>query len=130
MVEIYIMNRNSRTWVSSILTLDFIRTMANKKYQLHDDISSVAGIGSRLKNLLNSIGIHDILDLLFYFPRDYKDYRDIRKIADIATGDEVTLKGEIILSGLLRTRKRIYEVVITDGAVSYTHLTLPTIYSE
>ena len=102
--------------------------MANKRYQLHDDISSVAGIGSRLKNLLNNIGIHDILDLLFYFPRDYKDYRDIRKIADIATGDEVTLKGEIILSGLLRTRKRIYEVVITDGVNNFKIIWFNPIY--
>ena len=102
--------------------------MANKRYQLHDDINSVVGIGLRLKDLLSNMGIHDILDLLFYFPRDYKDYRDIRKIPDIASGDEVTLKGEIVLSRLLRTKKRIYEVVITDGVNNFKIIWFNPIY--
>ncbi|PHR87939.1 MAG: hypothetical protein COA80_18415 [Leeuwenhoekiella sp.] len=51
-----------------------------------------------IKNILNGIGIHDVFDLVFYFPRYYKDYTNTKKIIDINIDDEITLQGEILLS--------------------------------
>ena len=39
---------------------------------LYDDISSLKGIGEKMKALLNECGIFNIMDLVLYFPRDYE----------------------------------------------------------
>ena len=56
-----------------------------------------------------------IVDLIFYFPRKYNDYRNLKKISDLKDGEEVTM-GKILFSGLLKSRRKIYEVVINDGS--------------
>ena len=102
--------------------------MTSKRYHLNTDISSLAGIGPNIKNILNGIGIHDVFDLVFYFPRYYKDYTNTKKIIDINIDDEITLQGEILLSRLLRTRKKIYEVVLNDGSRNFKIIWFNPIY--
>ncbi len=40
--------------------------------KLSDNISSIKGVGPKMKDILNSCGIYSILDLLLYFPRNYE----------------------------------------------------------
>ncbi|MEC9381551.1 MAG: ATP-dependent DNA helicase RecG, partial [Thermodesulfobacteriota bacterium] len=69
-----------------------------------------------------------ILDLLFYFPRDYKDYRATSYISSISINQEITIKGRIIKSELIKARKRIYEVVIDDGTGTFKLVWFNPIY--
>lgn len=39
---------------------------------LYSEISSLKGVGPKLKEKLNKCGVYTLLDLLLYFPRDYE----------------------------------------------------------
>ena len=41
------------------------------RINIYDDIGLVKGVGPKLKERLNKVGIFTVLDLLLYFPRDY-----------------------------------------------------------
>ncbi|MBT3475973.1 ATP-dependent DNA helicase RecG [bacterium] len=88
--------------------------MGLNKYKLTDNLSSLPGVGPKIEKLFEGINVKNIQDLLFYFPRHYKDYRNTKKISEILENEEVTIKGEIISSSLIRARTKIYEVVIKD----------------
>ena len=47
----------------------------NKELNYNHDISTLNGVGPKIKNTLNSIGLND-LSVIFYFPRKYNDYRN------------------------------------------------------
>ena len=89
-----------------------IQKMTNKSYNLDNKITVVSGVGPKIQQVFNSIGIYRIRDLLFYFPRRYKDYRETKEISKIAVNDEVTLKGKVTSSGLIRSKRKIYEVIM------------------
>ena len=86
----------------------------NNKLSIGDSVQSLNGVGPKLSERLNYIGIYKIIDLIFYSPKSYKDYRDVRDISNLSDGDEVTIKGKIISSGLLKSRRKIYEVRIYE----------------
>ena len=73
---------------------------------IYEDISNIKGIGPKMQNLLNSLGIINIIDLILYFPRDYEKYY-------INGAGEKTLSGsKVIMNGIvaridrdLRTKK-------------------------
>ena len=103
-----------------------IHLKMNKELNYNHDISTLNGVGPKIKNTLNSIGLNDLSDLIFYFPRKYNDYRNLKKISDLKDGEEVTIKGKILFSGLLKWRRKIYEVVIIrniliKGSVIFTN---------
>ncbi|MDA9747770.1 ATP-dependent DNA helicase RecG [bacterium] len=96
-----------------------IHLKMNKELNYKHDISTLNGVGPKIKNTLNSIGLNDLSDLIFYFPRKYNDYRNLKKISDLKDREEVTIKGKILFSGLLKSRRKIYEVVINDGSGNF-----------
>ena len=73
-----------------------IHLKMNKELNYNHDISTLNGVGPKIKNTLNSIGLNDLSDLIFYFPRKYNDYRNLKKISDLKDGEEVTIKGKIL----------------------------------
>lgn len=46
------------------------------RINIYDDIGLVKGVGPKLKERLNKVGIFTVLDLLLYFPRDYEFLND------------------------------------------------------
>ena len=88
--------------------------MSSSKYKLSSNLTILPGVGPKLKEIFGNINIQNIRDLAFYFPRYYKDYRNTKNISDLSVNEEVTLKGKIVSSNLLRARTRIYEVILED----------------
>ncbi len=60
------------------------------------DVQFIKGVGPRRAETLSHLGINNIKDLLYYFPRDYDDRRNIKKIRYIKPGSKVTVKGKVI----------------------------------
>lgn len=73
------------------------------------------GIGPKLSKLLENLNIKTIYDLLYYFPRDYIDLRIIKKIAFVSNGENVVLKVRVVRTEEVKTRIKLYKVVVTDG---------------
>ncbi|MDR4507338.1 MAG: ATP-dependent DNA helicase RecG [Candidatus Brocadiaceae bacterium] len=87
---------------------------------LKQSVQFLKGVGPKRKEILVKLGIHTILDLLCYFPRDYKDYTQIQKISDVRLGETITIRGEVvgIKSRMGRSRMHILEVFVDDGTGS------------
>ena len=73
---------------------------------LNTSLAEVPGIGPAYLNRLNGLGLHNIGNLLLYFPRKYEDLSVIRKIFEITTTDTNTIQGSIIDIKNIRTRNR------------------------
>ncbi len=58
---------------------------------LEKDIQFIKGVGPNRATLLNKIGIHNLKDLITYFPREHEDRGKARGIAELAHGEEALI---------------------------------------
>nr|WP_053219704.1 ATP-dependent DNA helicase RecG [Virgibacillus senegalensis] len=61
---------------------------------LNDPVVNVKGIGEKLEQGLNSLGIYTVEDLLFYFPARYDVY-EIKPLSELIHDDKVTIEGKV-----------------------------------
>jgi ATP-dependent DNA helicase RecG len=59
------------------------------------DVQFLKGVGPRLAQLLNQVGIKTVENLLYYFPRRYLDYNNRVKIRELTPGEDVTIIGTV-----------------------------------
>ncbi|MDM0471476.1 ATP-dependent DNA helicase RecG [Clostridium perfringens] len=59
---------------------------------IYDDIGLVKGVGPKLKERLNKVGIFTVLDLLLYFPRDYEFLNDDISLNEDTSDEKAILK--------------------------------------
>ena len=74
-------------------------------------------VGPRRAELFERLGLRNVLDLLFYFPRDYHDLSEVRSIGDLKDGENVSVVATVVEIELRKTagRKSILGVLLTDG---------------
>ena len=72
---------------------------------LDTPIQFIKGVGPKRAEVLQSLGICTIKDLLYYFPRKYVDRTSLSTIGSIKEGDEVNLVGRIKSVNLRRMKK-------------------------
>ena len=92
---------------------------------LNAPLTVLPGIGPRNSQLLQSLGLNTLEDLLYYFPRRYDDYSKLKPIDQLKAGDELTILGTIqsIFSRDIRGgSSKMTEAVLTDGT-SFIRLT-------
>ena len=79
-------------------------------------VSSIQGIGPvRAETLKTEVGIETVEDLLYYTPRKYVDRSLIKRIIDCFANEEVTVGGNIIAVKLIRKKKSILQIDVSDG---------------
>ncbi|MFA4984052.1 MAG: ATP-dependent DNA helicase RecG [Candidatus Omnitrophota bacterium] len=76
------------------------------------------GIGPKKAGAISSLGINDIEDLLYYFPRRYEDRTSLSPIAELKQGEAQTVKAAVLAASerqsLRRRSFRILEVAVGD----------------
>ncbi len=96
---------------------------------LSQSIQYLKGVGPVRGKILEHMGIHTILDMLYYFPRDYKDHSRIQRISGARIGAEITIQGKVlgINTRISRNRKHILEVFVSDdsGTIAATWFNQP-----
>ena len=83
------------------------------------------GIGPKNAQILRSLGLNTLDDLLYYFPRRYDDYSQLKSINRLKFGEEVTVIGMIqsIANRSVRGgQASLIEAVLSDGT-SFLRLT-------
>lgn len=55
------------------------------------------------------------MDLLRYFPRKWLDRTTIKPFSQLVEGDKVSTIGKVVSHGLLKGRRSVYEVMLSDG---------------
>lgn len=80
---------------------------------LYDDISSIKGVGPKMKNLLYNCGIFTVMDILLYLPRDYEkiyvhngaseviDSKVILSCTTVAIERDIRTKNRIVMSTVI-----------------------------
>jgi len=66
------------------------------KLTLDTPINYLKGIGPQKTVCFKKLGIKNVEDLLFYFPRKYLNLQKIKKIGTLIEGETVTVKGKIV----------------------------------
>lgn len=87
------------------------------------DVQQLKSIGPRRARLLNKLGIFNIGDLLYHFPRDYDDRSRLKPAAACQEGDRVTVTGVVAGGEEKRPRRglsvtRIFVDEGTSGVVA------------
>ncbi len=83
------------------------------------DVKYVKGVGPRISQILNTVGVFSISDLLHYFPRTYIDYQKQLPIKDLKINEEVTILGTIKSTRSFSLPKRknllIFTITVYDS---------------
>ena len=69
------------------------------------DITVLKGVGPKVRDLLNKLGILNIRDALLYLPFRYEDRRDISEIVNASDGVSQNFIGKVVSSDLLQGGK-------------------------
>ncbi|MBK8821761.1 MAG: ATP-dependent DNA helicase RecG [Anaerolineales bacterium] len=88
---------------------------------LNAELTVLQGVGPRHAETLSSLGMNNLGDMLYYFPRRYEDYSQLKPIKALFYNDVVTVLGTIqtVHNRPIRGGKSsIIEVVISDGTGS------------
>ncbi len=93
-------------------------------------LSQVPRIGPVFQKRLQKLGITNVHDLLFYFPREYEDFSHIQPIEGVKEGENICVAGKILEIEEQRTfRKRlsITKAIIQDktGAIKVVWFNQP-----
>ncbi len=102
---------------------DKIHTM---EINLTTDIADLPKVGKKISKKMNKLGIHNIMDLLFYYPSRYDDFSKITDIAKLKIGETATILGQINLIANKRAWKR--RMYLTECLVNDTTESLKIIW--
>ncbi len=84
---------------------------------LSKNVKYIKGVGPARAELLNSLGIFTLNDLITYFPRTYEDRGKPKHIAELEDGDEALIEA-ICVSKMIEKRVRknmvIYALTVRD----------------
>ena len=85
------------------------------------DVTFVKGVGPKVGQILNKLGIFTVFDLISYFPRKYVDYSKRIFIKDFVEGENVTVFGKISQVSSFQTKSNltVVKVQIKDETKSF-----------
>ncbi len=82
-------------------------------------IQFLKGVGPSRAEILSHLGIVNMEDLLYFFPRRYEDRRNLIKLAQVKIGEWQTVTGKVVTQGSRRswfTKKHVTEIILDDGS--------------
>ena len=88
---------------------------------LNASLTVLQGVGPKHAEILTNLGMNNLGDMLYYFPRRYEDYSQLKPIKALFYNDVVTVLGTIqtVHNRPIRGGKSsIIEIVISDGTGS------------
>ncbi len=80
-------------------------------------IEQLVGVGPKLQQLLQKLGLRTVEDALYHLPLRYEDRRQLRKISALRPGHHEVFCGRVLVAGekhTSRSRRRIYEIIVGD----------------
>jgi len=87
----------------------------SKPLTLRSPIERLRGVGPRMAERLQRLGLYRVYDLLLHFPLRYQDRTRIIPIGALLPGNDVLLKGEVLLADVRYVPRRMLVLKISDG---------------
>ena len=90
---------------------------------LHEELeaptTAVKGVGKKFAELLGALDIHNVRDMLYRFPRDYRDYTAQTCIRDLQPGARASVIGTVKrVKSVFGQRGRDLVLLVSDGSGS------------
>ncbi len=107
-----------------------------KALSLEQPLETVSGLGGNKGQSLKKLGLQNVKDLLFYYPRDYINYARQVTIKDLVAGETATIVGTVrrcsCFSSPKNTRLTIFELLLKDqsGQIKVSRFYAGTRYSN
>jgi ATP-dependent DNA helicase RecG len=82
-------------------------------------VTVLDGVGPKNAEKLGKLGINNLGDMLYHFPRRYDDYTQLKTINRLWYGEEVTVIGTVESSAVRNVKggkTKLVEVIVTDGS--------------
>ncbi len=79
-------------------------------------LGHLRGVGPKLLDALQQLGINTISDLLFHLPFRYEDRTQIVPIGSLYPGSQALIEGTVEHAGIIRGRRPTLAVVVGDGS--------------
>jgi len=92
---------------------------------LDERVSSVYGIGEARAKKLAKLGIQNVRNLVYNFPRTYKDITRPQAIASLEVGEDAVIEGEVVTIATQRTRRGF---VVTNALVKDDSGQMPLVW--
>ncbi|WP_017007562.1 OB-fold nucleic acid binding domain-containing protein, partial [Enterovibrio norvegicus] len=83
-------------------------------------VTSLTGVGGKMAEKLEKIGLFTVQDLLFHLPYRYEDRTRIWPMMSLMPGQHAAVEGEVVSNNTTFGRRRMLTVKITDGHGSLT----------
>lgn len=85
---------------------------------LDTPIQFLKGVGPRRAEAFKRMGVETVEDLLYHVPLRYMDASTVVPIGRIEVGQDVTVVGRVVSSGVMSTRKRlqVFRAVLQDDS--------------
>ena len=87
----------------------------NSNSVLNQDITELKGVGPKMAENLQKLGIEHVQDLLFHLPLRYQDRTQIYPIGATDHGQEVLIEGTVEHSEIVYRGRRMMICTISDG---------------
>ncbi|EQB62823.1 MAG: ATP-dependent DNA helicase RecG [candidate division Zixibacteria bacterium RBG-1] len=84
------------------------------KSQIESPVQYLKGIGPKKAEVLNSVGIKTIEDILYYLPRKYLDRSTFTPINQLQPNTQATVIGKVEALGIKKGRKNRFQVILKD----------------
>lgn len=84
------------------------------KSQIESPVQYLKGIGPKKAEVLNSVGIKTIEDILYYLPRKYLDRSTFTPINQLQPNTQATVIGKVEALGVRKGRKNRFQVILKD----------------
>ena len=81
-------------------------------------LQELKGVGPKIQEKLNKLGIYQVEDLLFHIPSKYLDKTTISPILDLKENQSALVQGEIIKVSSFFYKKKIATIKIADESSS------------
>ncbi len=93
--------------------------------RLDTSVQFLKGVGPKMFELLNKIGIYTVKDLIEYYPRTYEDRTKVTKISDFQKEQSVLFFGTLLKPVTLvnARKKKILSTIVTDESGAIAQLT-------
>lgn len=79
-------------------------------------LTSIKGVGPKLEEKLNRLGLSSVQDILFHLPLRYQDRTRITPIAGLQPGRDAVIEGEVRAADVLYGRRRSLVCRLEDGS--------------
>ncbi|MCW8109903.1 ATP-dependent DNA helicase RecG [Alteromonas ponticola] len=86
----------------------------------HMPLTQLKGVGAKVAEKLEKIGVYTVQDLLFHLPARYEDRTRIYSVAECRPFTHVSVMGEVMQADIQYGRKRMLVVKLSDGSGTLT----------